>query len=149
MSKGFASTGRIGLLACLLVLGFSAVGVRLVWLHVVDRDSFLRGVVKARQQIIPEKARRGDILDARGAILATSHSLIVVGVDPSALRKPGDKLREKDEKKWPQLAALLGLPLTELEKIFATKHREPASASPAAAGATPVVAGKLVFDLAP
>ena len=109
MSKGFASTSRIGLLAGGLIVGFASVGVRLVWLHVVDRDTFLRSVAKARHQIIPEKARRGDILDSRGAILATSHSLIVVGVDPSALRKPGDKLRDKDEKKWSQIANRMGI----------------------------------------
>src|SRR5471032_2676623 len=108
MSKGFASTYRIGLLAGGLLLGFAVLGVRLVWLHVIDRDEFLRAIVKARHQIIPEKARRGDIVDKNNVVLATSQSLLVVGVDPSALRKPDDKLREKDEKKWPQLADLLG-----------------------------------------
>ena len=146
MSKGFASTYRIGLLAGGLILGFASVGVRLVWLHVVDRDAFLRSVVKARHQIIPEKARRGDILDSRGAILATSRSLIVVGVDPSALRKPEDKLHDKDEKKWPQLAALLGLPLPELKKIFSTKYREPATLHPSPAGSVPAAPASLVFN---
>jgi cell division protein FtsI (penicillin-binding protein 3) len=144
MSKGFASNYRILLLATGLFGVFGLLGARLVWLHVIDRDEFLRPLAKARRQIIVEKARRGDILDRNGAILATSHSLIVVGVDPSALRKPEDKLRAKDEQKWPHLAALLGLPLSELQKIFTTRFREPApattapAASPTAAPAGPV-----------
>jgi cell division protein FtsI/penicillin-binding protein 2 len=146
MSKGFASTHRIALLAGGLFLGFGVLGVRLVWLHVVDRDSLLRSIVKTRRQIIPERARRGDIFDSHGAILATSHSLLVVGVDPSSLRKPGDKLRETDERKWPQLAALLGVPLPELQKIFATKFRAPAVAEKPVAAAGSFA---LNFDLSP
>ena len=132
MSKGFASNYRILVLATGLFGVFGAVGTRLAWLHVIDRDSYLRNLVKARRQIIVEKARRGDILDRHDAILATSHSLLVVGVDPSALRRPDDKLRAKDEQKWPQLAALLGVPLPELKTIFATRYREstPVSAAP-------------------
>src|ERR1035437_6403340 len=108
MSKGFASNYRILLLATGLLGVFGLLGARLAWLHVIDRDAVLRPLAKPRRQIIVEKARRGDILDRNGAILATSHSLIVVGVDPSALRKPDDKLRAKYEQKWPHLAALLG-----------------------------------------
>ncbi len=147
MSKGFASNYRILVLATGLFGVFGLLGARLVWLHVVDRDSYLRNIVKARRQIIVEKARRGDILDANGAILATSHSLIEVGVDPSALRKPDDKLHAKDEAKWPQLAALLGLPLAELEKTFTTKFREPAPAPTASAASSAAAPAGLVFNL--
>ncbi len=155
MSKGFASNYRILVLATGLFTVFGLLGTRLVWLHVIDRDSLLRNIVKARRQVIVEKARRGDILDANEAILATSHSLLVVGVDPSAIRKAGDKLREKDEAKWPQLAALLGLPLPQLEKIFTTRFREPAPAdrpllpTPAPAASTATVPASLVFNLTP
>ena len=101
MSKGFASTYRIVLLAAGLLGCFAVLGVRLVFLHVIDRDELVRFVDKARRQIIVTSARRGDILDARGSILATSRSLVVLGVDPQSLRP-------EDEKKWPQLATLIG-----------------------------------------
>ncbi len=151
MSKGFASTYRIFVLATGLLGVFGLLGARLVWLHVIDRDSLLRNIVKIRRQIIVEKARRGDILDAHGAILATSHSLLVVGVDRSALRKPDDKLCAKDEQKWPQLAALLGLPLSQLKKIFTTRFREPAAATTATAASPTAAPAGLVFnfDLTP
>jgi cell division protein FtsI/penicillin-binding protein 2 len=149
MSKGFASNYRILVIATGLFGVFGILGARLVWLHVIDRDSFLRNMVKARSQLIVEKSRRGDILDTNGVLLATSHSLIVVGVDPSALRKAGDKLRARDEKLWPQLATLIGVPLSELEKIFTTKFREPAPANPARAAAATAASAGLVFNLTP
>lgn len=116
MSRGYASNYRILLLAAGLFASFAGLGARLVYLHVIDREELLRYVLQARQQITPDHARRGDILDAKGSILATSRSLLVVGVDPRALRK-------EDEKKWPALAALLQVPLPELERIFTTRYR--------------------------
>jgi cell division protein FtsI/penicillin-binding protein 2 len=138
MSKGFASSYRIVLLAVCILVCFTALGARLVFLHVIDRDELVRFIDKARRQIIVESARRGDILDAKGSILATSRTLIILGVDPQSLRK-------EDEKKWPQLAALTGIPLAELSKTLLTKSRPvaPANASPASSPAKP---GDLVIN---
>ncbi len=116
MSKGFASSSRQLILASLVLASFAGVGARLVWLHVIDRDSLLRFVSQARYKIDPIPGRRGDILDTNGAKLATSRSLIILGVDPQALRK-------EDERKWPQLARLIGLTPAELAKILNTKTR--------------------------
>jgi cell division protein FtsI/penicillin-binding protein 2 len=73
-------------------------------------------VDRARDSIEKQEARRGDILDARGDVLATSRTVIEVGVDPHSLRP-------EDEEKWPQLATLLELPLSEIKKVFAIKTR--------------------------
>ena len=126
MSRGFASNYRVVLLALLVGVSFVGLGVRLVQLHVIDRERLLGFVVKARRDIIVENARRGDILDARGNILATSKSQIVLGVDPQAIRPA-------DEPKWVQLAALIGQPLAEVRRIVTTKTRlpGPAVATPA------------------
>jgi cell division protein FtsI (penicillin-binding protein 3) len=140
MSKGFASSYRIVLLATGLFVCFGGLAVRLVWLHVIDRDSLLKTITKVRHQLIPEMARRGDILDARGSLLATSSSRRVLGVDPMSLRS-------QDQKHWPQLAALIGMPEAELRKIFLTKYREPASATPAPAASTETRPASLVFNL--
>jgi cell division protein FtsI (penicillin-binding protein 3)/stage V sporulation protein D (sporulation-specific penicillin-binding protein) len=120
MSKGFASNYRIVLLGAGVLACFGCVGLRLLDLHVLDRDRLVSAVDRARRQIIVETARRGDILDTRGDTLATSRSLIVLGVDPQALRK-------EDESKWPQLAKLLNMPLADLERVFNAKSR-PAAA---------------------
>jgi cell division protein FtsI/penicillin-binding protein 2 len=142
MSKGFASSYRIVLLSTGLFVCFGGVAVRLIWLHVVDRDSLLKTITKVRHQLIPEVARRGDIVDARGALLATSSSRRVLGVDPMSLRA-------QDQKLWPQLAALIGMPEAELRKIFLTRYREPVSSTPAAAASTPAKRADLVFNFNP
>src|SRR5580692_6161493 len=124
MSKGFTSSYRIALLASLVLAMFAGLEGRLVWLHVIDRDELLRSVDEARRQLIVDNARRGDILDDRGALLATSRSVIVLGVDPQFERP-------EDERKWPALATLIGMPLSALETALTTKTR-PAAVSPAA-----------------
>ena len=131
MSKGFASN-RLTLLAIGVLACFTGVGVRLVFLHVVDREELLGFVDKARRQIVVEHARRGTILDAKGNLLATSKSEVTLAVDPWALveylesdhndarraRKAGD-----ERSKRVQLAALLGLPVAEVEQAFAPTMR--------------------------
>jgi cell division protein FtsI/penicillin-binding protein 2 len=116
MSKGFTSTYRIAFLAFLVLGTFVGLEVRLVWLHVIDREEFLKSVDEARRQLIVENARRGDILDAAGGLLATSRSVIVLGVDPQSVRP-------EDRSKWPQLSELIGVPLADIERLFTTKTR--------------------------
>jgi cell division protein FtsI/penicillin-binding protein 2 len=116
MSKGFASNYRIVILAFGVLVSFGGIGVRLVFLHVLDREKLVRYVDKARRTITVENARRGDILDSRGDVLATSRSLIVLGVDPQVLRP-------EDEPKWPELARLIGMPFADMAKVFTTKTR--------------------------
>jgi cell division protein FtsI/penicillin-binding protein 2 len=130
MSRGFTSSPRIALLAGVMLLSFAGLGVRLVSLHVIDRDELMKFVVKARQKKIIDYARRGDILDARGAVLATSHTQVVLGVDPQGLRK-------EDEAKWPELARLLGVPLPQLRAIFTTRQVRRDEPTPSIPGASP------------
>jgi cell division protein FtsI (penicillin-binding protein 3) len=116
MSRGFASNYRIALVAAAILASLAGIGTRLVSLHVLQRAKFLSYIEKARDEIIVQNARRGDILDVHGSLLASSRSLVVLGVDPSALAK-------EDEAKWPALAGLLGQPLAELQKKFTEKTR--------------------------
>jgi len=131
MSKGFASN-RLTLLAIGVLACFTGVGVRLVFLHVVDREELLGYVDKARRQIVVEHARRGTILDAKGNLLATSKSEVTLAVDPWALveyldsdrndarraRKAGDERAKRG-----QLAGLLGLSVAEVEQAFSPGMR--------------------------
>jgi cell division protein FtsI/penicillin-binding protein 2 len=115
-ARGFASNYRIALVAAAILVGLAGIGARLVSLHVLQRAKFLSYIEKARDEIIVQNARRGDILDVHGSLLATSRSLVVLGVDPSALVK-------EDEAKWPALARLLGQPLADLQQKFSEKNR--------------------------
>lgn len=131
MSKGFANN-RLTLLSLGVAACFMAVGVRLVFLHVIDRDELLRFVDKARRQIVIEHARRGTILDSRGNLLATSRSEVTIAVDAWALdeflkidKNPAKRARRAAEEqlKRVQLAALLGLPVADIEQAFVPAMR--------------------------
>jgi cell division protein FtsI (penicillin-binding protein 3) len=130
MSKGFASNYRIFLLGAGIIGCFGWIGLRLLDLHVFERERLMSYVERARRQITVEPAKRGDILDDKGDRLATSRSLIVLGVDPQALLKA-------DETKWPELARLLNIPISELTQVFNTKTRQtPVVATPTLGAAT-------------
>ena len=100
MSRGFASNYRIVFLAAGNFLCFGGVAARLVDLHVWQRAELLKYVEQARRSFVVENARRGNIRDYNGVILATSRTLIDVGLDPHMLRP-------EDEARWPDLARLL------------------------------------------
>jgi cell division protein FtsI (penicillin-binding protein 3) len=131
MSKGFANN-RLTLLALGVVACFMAVGVRLVFLHVVDRDDLLRFVDKARRQIVIQQARRGAIMDAKGNLLATSRSEMIVAVDAWSLdeylnieKNPAKRAKKAaaEKAKRIQLAGILGLPLEQVEQAFVPAMR--------------------------
>lgn len=134
MSKGFASNLRMTLLAAGVLVAFCAVGVRLVYLHVLDREELLKFVDKARRQIVVEHARRGALLDTKGNVLATSRSYIVLGADP-------EMLREEDTAKWGDLARLTGINFLELDRTLRTSM---AAAKLARAATDPATKAKRV-----
>ncbi|HUL54261.1 MAG TPA: penicillin-binding protein 2 [Opitutaceae bacterium] len=117
MSRGFASNYRIVFLATGIFLCFGGVALRLVCLHVLDRDELLKYLEQARRSFVIESARRGNIRDARGEILATSRTLIDVGLDPHMLRR-------EDEARWPDLARLLHLSVADLRAAAARRPPE-------------------------
>lgn len=117
MSKGFASNYRMVLLATGIFLCFGGIGARLVWLHVLERDDLLKYLEQARRSFLVENARRGNIRAARGEILATSRTLIDVGLDPHMLRP-------EDEARWPELAQLLGIKLSDIRAAAARRTPE-------------------------
>lgn len=191
MSKGFASNYRIVLLSGALLLCFGGIGARLVWLHVVYRDELVETkadprrdltaqprlqprrqlIAETRRQLIVDKSRRGDIYDARGAVLATSRSVLQLGVDPNPVSEKDEKLqldrfkkdpkqrvkyeaqrRREEQEGWPKLAALIGMPEFELRRIMTTKFRPSASEKAATAAHAARSAGSgassvLVFNV--
>ncbi len=118
MSRGFASNYRIVLLATGILLCFGGVAVRLVDLHVWRRAELLKYVEQARRSFVVENARRGNIRDARGEILATSRTFIDVGLDPHMLRP-------EDAARWPDLARLLGVTVADIRAAAARRFVDP------------------------
>lgn len=111
MADSFVSRYRLTLLVFAVLLGFSAVSCRLVYLHILKQPEFAEVLAEARQRerVIP--ARRGRIVDCRGNLMAFTRTLWEVGVDPVVARKasPEQKLR---------LGELLGLSPEALDAAF-------------------------------
>jgi cell division protein FtsI (penicillin-binding protein 3)/stage V sporulation protein D (sporulation-specific penicillin-binding protein) len=117
MSKGFASNYRMVLLAAGISLSFGGIVARLVWLHVIERDELLKYLDQARRSFVVENARRGNIRASRGELLATSRTLLDIGLDPHMLRP-------EDEVRWPDLARLLGIKVEDIRAAAARRSQD-------------------------
>ena len=120
MSKAFVSTVRASLVTAAVALAFCVVLGRLFYLHVWEQQALLAHVEANRKVVQLVEARRGNIVDSRGNLMATTHTTIDLGVDPQAVR-------EEDTTKLPQLAALIDRPLAEIEAAFEGKTRKGSS----------------------
>ncbi len=83
------SRARALVLLLVMTLVASGISTRLVWWHVFERDRLVTMALDqlAQNQQIP--ARRGEIRDANGELLATSVELQSVFATPPAVRDPG------------------------------------------------------------
>ena len=117
MSNAYISTWRLFLLAIGITLGFSGILARLYYLHVWDQENLAKIVKTNRNKIEIIHSRRGKVVDTRGNFLATTNTIIELGVDPHVVVP-------EDSSKLPVLSHLIGLPLKDLEARIAKKTRE-------------------------
>lgn len=117
MSKAFVSSGRAALVTLAVAFAFCVLLGRLFYLQVWDQESLRAHVENNRKMINVVEARRGNIVDTRGNLLAITRTSYNIGLDPHALR-------ESDWEKLPQVARLLGLPLSEVERAAGQKYRQ-------------------------
>ena len=116
MSKAFVSSGRSSLLSFAVACAFCVLFGRLFYLHIWKQEALMDYVESSRKMINILESRRGNIVDTRGNLLATTRTSYNIGVDPQAFS-------ESDEEKLPDLARVLGLPIHELENKVYTKTR--------------------------
>lgn len=116
MSLPQARRTRYRLLAWVVSCCFLAVVTRLVWLHWVDAPRLRAEALQARLVFLEKPCRRGEIRDAQDNLLAVSEDVWDIGVDPDVLT-PADRVR------FPEVAALLGLPPAKVRAAFETKVR--------------------------
>lgn len=117
MSRAFVSGPRIALMTTCVVVCFVVLMGKLFSLHVVQHER-LAGIAednRRRMQVV--SARRGDIVDARGNLLATTNAAMEIGVDPQALLP-------EDFNRIPELARLLGVSPELIHEKFTHKYRE-------------------------
>jgi cell division protein FtsI/penicillin-binding protein 2 len=76
---------RLLVLGLLLMAAFAGLGYRLVDLQLVRHEKWLKKSIENTQQALLLEPRRGDILDARGNLLATCTTVKTVCADPSLM----------------------------------------------------------------
>jgi cell division protein FtsI (penicillin-binding protein 3) len=81
--------GRLGALFVVLILGFTAIAVRLLFLQVRDADALTALALQQRLRTLEPPADRGAILDRNGRELAMSLDAAAVYADPSLIKHPG------------------------------------------------------------
>ena len=125
--RGFFPNLRLYIVALAVVGSFGVVAHRLVELHVLDRDHFLAQIQDTRHRVVAEPARRGDIYDARGDLLATTKTDITLAVDPWALvekieaQKFTERRRRYEEEQLSrrvELAGMLEMTPEEVEALY-------------------------------
>lgn len=140
-ARGFTHSFRLACVAVLVLGSFAVVGYRLVQLHVLQRDHYLAQIHQTRNRLVVEPARRGDILDINGDLLATSKTDLTLAIDPwalpekiEALKHPERQARfaaEQTERRV-RLASLLGMSAAEIEALYTPSWRvaRPTSENP-------------------
>jgi cell division protein FtsI (penicillin-binding protein 3) len=104
--KDAAVRARVLILAAVLALAFAGLTGRLAWLMIVKRGELRQLAERQYSRTVVLPARRGPIVDRRGAPLATSTATEALFVQP---RSVGDPVRVAA-----RLAPLIGLPEPEV-----------------------------------
>jgi len=117
MSKAFVSTARAALVSSAVAFAFCVLIGRLFYLHVWEQEALLEHVESNRKMVQIVEARRGNVVDNRGNLLATTHTTIDLGVDPQSVR-------ETDREKFTELANLIDQPLEKVIRAIETKTRK-------------------------
>lgn len=117
MSKAFVSTARAALVSSAVAFAFCVLIGRLFYLHVWEQEALLEHVESNRKMVQIVEARRGNVVDNRGNLLATTHTTIDLGVDPQSVR-------ETDRGKFTELANLIDQPLEKVIRAIETKTRK-------------------------
>jgi cell division protein FtsI (penicillin-binding protein 3) len=107
---------RSRMMLAIVFIGFGALVARALYLQAWDND-FLQQKGESRySRVIEISAHRGKITDRNGEILASSTPVRSIWVIPEDVDASRDKLRE--------LARLLEMPLSEVERKLADSDRE-------------------------
>ncbi|MBN1403351.1 MAG: penicillin-binding protein 2 [Opitutales bacterium] len=110
MSPAYIARWRFALVFLTIAAGYCGIIVQLYHLQISDGPRIARMAENARERVQVQRARRGDISDCRGNLLAATRPVIELGVDPEGIRP-------EDEAKLPKLAELTGVPLAKLREL--------------------------------
>src|SRR5712672_3170576 len=80
---------RVAVVASLLALWVAGIEAKLVYLQVFERADLAARAERQQERTQPSPAKRGDILDRRGRVLATSVDADTVYAVPTEIEHPG------------------------------------------------------------
>lgn len=123
MSRVCVRSGRFHLCTVIVITGFLLLCGRLYFLQVLSAVEISAEVEAVRKRLVRLEAKRGDILDRRGNLLAGTRSRIALGLDPQVVN-PGEK------EKLARLASLIGMPLEELKERVNNRVRMDSAGNP-------------------
>src|SRR4051812_24969450 len=81
---------RVAIVSALIGLWVTVIEARLVYLQVYERADLAARAERQQERTPPSPARRGDILDRRGRVLATSVDADTVYAVPTEISNPAD-----------------------------------------------------------
>jgi cell division protein FtsI/penicillin-binding protein 2 len=110
MSPAFIARWRFTIVFAAIALGYCGIIGRLYYLQIVRGHEIALMAERGRERVDILRARRGNITDSKGNLLAATRPVIELGVDP-------EKMRPEDIAKLPQLAALINVPLADLDEF--------------------------------
>ncbi len=116
MARGGIAVSRLVWVFVLFILGFGAVLTRLVDLQVLGSEELVEESERIRIKFEKLDARRGNIYDRNHNLLATTHTVRQVGVDP-------ESLKAEDKTEWPKLAKLLGVTYSDIYQKMKSEVR--------------------------
>src|SRR5262245_55623937 len=84
---------RVVVVAGLFTMWIAGIEAKLVYLQIYDRPDLLALAERQQERTLPSPAKRGDILDRRGRVLATSVDADTIYAVPTDIDHPGDAAR--------------------------------------------------------
>lgn len=93
----FIPRGRFFFVIGVLLILFAGIAGKLFYLHVVHTKKSLAAIDNQRNITSTISARRGNITDTRGNLLASTRSIVALGVDPEVISLDDKTLAKIDE----------------------------------------------------
>lgn len=116
MSKVCVRKTRFHVCSSVVVAGFLMLCGRLFYLQVLEADAISEELESVRKRLVRLEAKRGEILDRNGNLLAGTRSRVLLGADPQMV-----DLSNRDQ--LAMLAGVLDVPFPELMDKMGRRQR--------------------------